>query len=269
MPRWGGRRGRPPGEVRRSGPPGEERWWVPADQVEVERPLLHRTDLGRRWAPAPMLNNAERLDPLGDDPASAHIRAARVARRLTALDEGQALRRRDRVLVVLRVERFADDEAGPGAGDPAPPAADPGVAGGTPPERHADGLAARHRKLWRAHAEAALDATWRQRWEERELPAGWIEARWVEVGERPAALRASGHAGEPDAVAGLVDWVRIEDHTDPTGHRGVHLYEHLSIWADPTLVTLTARHPLEVDAADQVAEAAVLVAGRLLARRDR
>ncbi|MFN8018314.1 MAG: hypothetical protein U0P45_09335 [Acidimicrobiales bacterium] len=134
---------------RRSGPAGEERWWDPADQAEVEAPLLGRRDLGKGWTALDMVNNAERQDPFGDDPASAAVRAAREARRLTGLDEGRAWRQRgDGSLVVVRVEAYAS--------------ADESV----------------HRAAWQAEGAACLDAVWRQRWKERDRLPGWIEARW-------------------------------------------------------------------------------------------
>ena len=68
-----GRRRTPPGQ-RRTGPAGEEHWWDDADQAFVEAPFLATRDLGRGWQTVPMPNNAERLDPHGDDEHSAAIR---------------------------------------------------------------------------------------------------------------------------------------------------------------------------------------------------
>ena len=151
---------------RRSGPPDETRWWVPADQRVAESALLHRRDLGRGWIPVPMVNNDERVDPYGDDDASAEMRAARDALVLTALDEGQAWRRRDDgALVVLRVEAFAGD-------------------------------AAAIRARWSDLAEPCLDAVWRQRWREREREPGWIEARWRTPSDRPDRLRPASPVEE-------------------------------------------------------------------------
>ncbi|MEZ5139953.1 MAG: hypothetical protein R2711_14655 [Acidimicrobiales bacterium] len=110
-------------------------WWDPADQAAAERPVLHHRDLGKGWHPVPMVNNLERLDPHGDDPASEAVRGARSSRRLTALDEGAAWRRRrDGALLVARVEVFAGDDE------------------------------ERHRAAWQASAAASLDAVFQARW---------------------------------------------------------------------------------------------------------
>jgi len=155
-----------------------------------------------------MLNNAERFVPFAEGPAAAAILAARAARTLTGLDEGQAWRRlKPSSLAVLRVEVYArPDEVG-------------------------------HRAAWTTDAEACLDATWRDRWAERDHPGGWIEARWVDAAERNASIGA----------APTVDWLRVEDHTDPTGGGGVALYEYLTVWGERTQATLTIRHPLDDD----------------------
>lgn len=191
----------------------------------MEGELLVAADLGRGWHEVDMVNNAERLDPLGDDEDSAVVRAARAARRLTALDEGRAWRRRrDGALAVLRVEVFA--------------AADDGA----------------HRAAWRAHAERSLDATWRQRWQERGERPGWIESRWVEEGDR-------GDGGAHDAAGlGAVDALRVEDHTDPSGRGTVTVYEHRTVWAGRLHATLTLRH-------DLTAEVPVDAGARALQRR--
>lgn len=162
-----------------------------------------------------MFNNAEQMDPLGDDPASDAVRTVRVARRLTALDEGRAWRRReDGALLVLRTEWFAT--------------ADDGA----------------HRAAWQDHGEASLDATWRRRWRERDVVPGWIEARFVGVGERTGPLHAFAEAPPGPGASGHVDWIRIEDHTDPGGAGSVTTYEHLTVWAGRAHVQLTLRHDL-------------------------
>jgi hypothetical protein len=225
-----GRRRRGPAESartgRRTGPPDEERWWDPADQALVERPLLVPADFGPGWTADPMLNNAERFEPLADDADSLAIRAARDGRGRTGLDEGRAWRRRrTATLAVLRLEVFAvaDERA--------------------------------HRAAWHHHAEASLDATWRARWAERGVVAGWIESRWVD--------RDDDGAGPADDA---VDWIRIEDHTDPSGAGRVTVYEHLTVWAGRRHATLTMRHDLDTDVS--TAAAAVLLA-RLRAETDR
>ncbi len=219
----GRRRRRAPSGVlpgRRTGPPGEVAWWDPSDQEVAERPLLGPGDLGRWWRAVPMVNNAERLEPLGDDPASLAVRAARGNRQRTALDEGRAWRRgRAGPLAVLRLEAFADADEGA------------------------------HRAAWLAHGEAALDATWRARWVERERSPGWIEARWAE----------SSGAGGGHQVPDAIDWLRIEDHTDPSGAGAVAVYEHLTIWAGRWQATLTVRHGLDEEVAVAPAATALLV----------
>lgn len=167
-----------------------------------------------------MPNNRERLDPLGDDPDSAVVRQARSERRMTGLDEGRAWRQRTHgSLAVLRVEVFADPDAGS------------------------------HRRAWRDHAVASLEATWRARWRERELVPGWIEARWIDPTTIPA--------GPSPPVGEAVDWLRIEDHTDPSGAGRVMLYQHLMLWAGRTSATLTVRHDLGLDLDPTCAGAAI------------
>lgn len=220
------------GPRRRRGPAGEERWWDADDQVLAERVLLAAADLGRGWREVPMLNNAERLDPLGEDPASEAVRAERRRRRLTALDEGRAWRHRDQGLAVLRSEVFADADDAP------------------------------HRACWQRSGEAALDATWRQRWRERDRTPGWIEARLVPPAERPDPLHAFVDA-EPQGVAAAVDWFRIEDHTDTSGDGAVTVYEHLTVWRGRCHAVLTVRHDLGLDLDDVTAAAAATIFVRL------
>ena len=99
---------------------------MPADQALAEADVLTTRSLGRGWRPVPMVNNAERLRPFGDDAASIAVEAARVRRGPTGLDEGRAWRHRDAgTLLVVRAEVYAD--------------AEPGVA-------------ASHRAAWREHA---------------------------------------------------------------------------------------------------------------------
>lgn len=186
-----------------------------------------------------MVNNVERLDPLGDDPGSAAVRAARAHRRLTALDEGRAWRQRTGgSLAVLRLEVFADaDEQ-------------------------------RHRAAWRHHAEDSLDATWRARWSERDRSPGWIESRWVDTSDRPglfdgAVGPATGEAVPAIGAHAAVDWLRIEDHTDPAGEDRVTVYEHLTVWVGRPHVTVTIRHDLDHPADDVAARAAAALWRRL------
>jgi hypothetical protein len=222
---WG-RRSAP--NRRRTGPPDEEPWWDAADQALVERPLLRHRDLGKGWIPTPMLNNLERLDPHGDDPASERVRQARAARRLTALDEGAAWRRRsDAALLVARIECFsAADEGG-------------------------------HRRAWQADAESSLDAVWRARWRERDREPGWIEARRRAPADLPDLVRPGGAGAAPGIDR--IDWCTIEDHPGVAETEVVTAYEHLVLWVDRLLVTLTLRHH-HGDAAEEVAARAAATA---------
>jgi len=221
---------------RRSGPPDEERWWDPVDQAIAERLIISRRTLGKRWLDVPMINNTERLDPFGDDPDSSAVRDARGPRILTALDEGQAWRHRDaQSLVVARVERFADgDESA-------------------------------HRAAWQRHGSASLDATWRQRWAERDRQPGWIEARWVDVGERPEPLHAFAGAPLTGGPSDAVDWIKVEDHTDPTGTGTVLMYEHLTLWAGRSHAVLVVRHELGSDVDDLIGRVVVAALDRMAA----
>jgi hypothetical protein len=198
------------GDRRRSGPPGEEHWWDDGDQAFVEQPLFSTADLGRGWQTVPMPNNVERLDPHGEDGHSAALRAEREKRRLTALDEGAAWRqRKERVLVVPRVEVFAevDDRS--------------------------------HRAAWKMLGPACLDAVWRERWRERDVAPGWIEARWKDEADVAAvAPTDDGGAG----ALGQIDWVTVEDHTTNA--------ETGTIWCGRALATVIVRHDdaLDLDA---------------------
>lgn len=212
-----GRR-RPTAGQRRTGPPGEEHWWVDADQAFAETPFLTTRDLARGWQTVPMPNNAERLDPHGDDEHSAAIRAARDHRVLTALDEGAAWRhRKERVLVVPRIEVFAD-----------------------PDDREL-------RAAWTEHGTACLDAVWRQRWRERDIEPGWIEARWKADDEIDAVAPVDD---ESRAALGQVDWITVEDQTHTAASGTIDRYEHVTVWCGRGLITATVRHDdaLDLDA---------------------
>lgn len=216
-------------DQRRSGPPGEDRWWDPVDQALAEQSLLDVRSLGRGWRPVRMVNNAERLEPFGHDPHSARVEEARQARRPTALDEGQAWRHRDAgTLAVVRSEVYADE---------------------------APGAAEAHRAAWREHAEAVLDATWRERWRERDREPAWIEARW------------RGRA-EPPHLDDRCDWLQVEDHTPAiagadVGAGTVLVYEHLTVWAGRRQVTVVVRHEVGLDLDDVVERSAAAVLGRI------
>ena len=222
---------------RRSGPPDETPWWDDRDQAFAEQDHLEPRDFGRGWLPTPMLNNGELLEPLGGDRASAEVSKARRARGLTALDEGVAWRRREgNVLAVLRVEVYAD--VGPDRGDVA------------------------HRTAWTARAEASLDATWRERWTDRGVIPGWIEARWVDPAERPEPIHVFDAATQPTGPASDIDWLRVEDHT---GDRtSVAVYEYLTVWAGRTQGTLTIRHEHTLNLDAEAAAAASALHASLL-----
>ncbi|WP_426572419.1 hypothetical protein [Aquihabitans sp. McL0605] len=232
-----GRKQKAGAEGRRTGPGGEAPWWDPEDQAFAERPLLARSDLGKGWQSVPMFNNAERLDPHGDDPASEELRTIRARRRLTALDEGAAWRlRRAGVLAVVRTEVFADD-------DPADRAA--------------------HRDAWDRLGTICLDAVWRQRWTERDRAPGWIEAL-RRRGDRPAVADLSAPAGSTEADApDPVDWITVEDQTGTVESGLVTQYEHLTLWRGRALVTLTVRHGQGDDVDDALAVAAAAVLRRM------
>lgn len=172
-----------------------------------------------------MVNNAEHVDPFGPGDAADEVRSARAQRTLTALDEGQAWRRRnDAILAVARVEVFADADQQD------------------------------HRAVWKDHAEECLNATWRARWRERDVEPGWIEAAWMRAEDRPR--EAFGDVAVDDSV----DWLVVEDHTGSD----VAVYEYVTTWCGRLHHTLTVRHALGVDLRDQIAIACRSVRGRAL-----
>lgn len=133
---------------------------MPGDQSFVQQPLLNRHDFPKGWRPTLMLNNQEVLDPYDgvEAEAAAAIRQARVARTLSALDEGVAYRARKPLLLVLRTEAFVD------------------------PDETA------HRQAWRSEGPAALTATYQARWAERDMVPSWIETTLRRPGELPAGV---------------------------------------------------------------------------------
>lgn len=223
------RRPRTTASQRRTGPDGEDHWWDDGDQAFVEQPLVQSREWGRGWRTVPMWNNAERMDPYGDDPDSDAVRQERQARRLTALDEGAAWRlRREAVLAVARVEVFAE-------------------------------VGTAHRAAWQEHGARCLDAVWRQRWHERDRVPGWIEATWKPQ-DRIDAVTADDAWRE---ALGQVDWLTVEDQTGTSETGVVTRYEHLSIWCGRALATLTVRHDDALDL-DPPAVAAAMAAYRRL-----
>lgn len=165
-----------------------------------------------------MRNNAELLDPYGPGDAADRMRAARQRRVLTGLDEGRAWRRRDGgVLLVARIEAFAEPDSGG------------------------------HRQTWQRDGARCLEDTWRERWRDRDVTPGWIEARLLDP-----------HDDD-------IDWFRVEDHTGVTGE--VVVYQHLTVWAGRVQAVLTMRHELGLDVDDVVSDAARLVGDRAAARQ--
>jgi hypothetical protein len=208
--------------------------------------VLTAKDLGRGWISVPMVNNEARREPFGHDEASLVLETVRQRRRPTGLHEGRAFRHRDSgALCVVRSEVFAD--AAPVGDEVIGPGGDPVAA---------------HRAAWAELGEAALDATWRQRWRERDRRPAWIEARWV---HRPGDR--TGPLGDP--TGGEVDWLRIEDHTPavepeaPGGAGEVTVYDYVTVWAGRRQVTLVVRHPLGLDLDDAVLAATRRVLTRL------
>ena len=210
---------------RRSGPQDEEPWWDVEDQRFAEGYLIAGRDFPKGWRPLIMVQNVERLDPWEGVDEAAALSAARLARRLTALDEGSAFRDRESSLAVLRVEVFADEDD------------------------------SEHRARWRSDAPDVLRATWRARWREREVVPGWIEVRSHE--HDPIADAGGGG----DAV----DWYEVEDHTDPSDTGDVAIHHHVTVWFGRALLTLTVRHSLGVDQSAQIAYLAERLAGRTAA----
>lgn len=102
-------------------------------------------------------------------------------------------------------------------------------------ERFATGTDHDHRQRWQRDGPVVLDAVWRARWLERDLTPGWIECRRVGGDATSAPVHQS------------VDWLRVEDHTDPSGAGDVTLYEHVTVWAGRSHAVLVVRHQLGVD----------------------
>lgn len=155
-----------------------------------------------------MINNVEVLDPYEGVEAAADVVKARAARHRTALVEGDAWRGPRRQIVVLRVEAFADRDAG----------------------------SAEHRAAWAGDGPACLVETWRQRWAERDVEPGWIEAT------------RRGDVGAD--IDDRIDWFRIEDHTDLTDPTDVSVYQHLTLWAGRGVAVVTVRHLLDTSVDD-------------------
>jgi hypothetical protein len=186
---------------RRGGPSDEHPWWDPDDQARAERVAPSRIGLPRKWKPTTMINNAEVFDPYEGIGAADALVETRDRRGRTALVEGDAWRGPRRQLAVLRVEAFADRDAG----------------------------LADHRAAWIRDGAPCLVETWKQRWTEREVEPGWIEAtRREDVDVDPR-----------------IDWLRIEDHTNLADPTDVAVYQHLTLWAGRGVAVVTVRHLLD------------------------
>jgi hypothetical protein len=107
-----------------------------------------------------------------------------------------------------------------------------------------------HRATWRRDGPSVLTSTYQARWAERDITPNWIETTI----RRPSDL--------PSDVDPRVDWLRVEDHTDPKRAGAVTIYEHLTLWCERANAVLTVRHELD----QPVEEMAVAVAHRLLNR---
>jgi hypothetical protein len=110
-----------------------------------------------------------------------------------------------------------------------------------------------HRTAWQRDGAKVLTATYRARWAEREVTPNFIETTVVEPDELPMM------DGSP------LDWLRVEDHTNPRGKATVTMYEHLTLWSGRAHVTVTLRH----DLGDLREELAGHVATMVLARLSR
>jgi len=210
---------------RRSGPPDEDQWWDVEDQTFAEGYLIAGRDFPKGWRPMIMLQNVERLDPWEGVNEAAAVSAARLDRRLTALDEGSAFRDREGSLAVLRVEVFAGEDD------------------------------TEHRARWQSDGADVLAATWRARWRERDVAPGWLEVRRHEHDPIP----------DPERGGDAVDWYEVEDHTDTSGDGDVAIHHHVTVWVGRALLTLTVRHSLGVDQEPQIAYLAERLVGRTTA----
>ena len=104
-----------------------------------------------------------------------------------------------------------------------------------------------HRALWQDLGTACLDAVWRQRWRERDVQPGWIEARWKADEDLDAVVPPDD---EGRAAFGQVDWITVEDHTNTSASGTIDRYQHLTVWCGRGLITATIRHDdaLDLDA---------------------
>lgn len=155
-----------------------------------------------------MLNNVEVFDPYEGIGSAGEIVRARAERGRTALVEVDAWRGPARQVAVLRVEAFGD--------------------------RDADATA--HRAAWQRDGAACLTETWRRRWAEREVEAGWIDV-----------VRRDDVEADPH-----IDWFRVEDHTGLEDPADVKVYQHLTVWAGRGVAVVTVRHLLDTAVDDVV-----------------
>lgn len=107
-----------------------------------------------------------------------------------------------------------------------------------------------HRAAWQADGPSVLTNTYRARWAERDVAPNWIETRVRPPSELPGDLDAR------------LDWLQVEDHTDPKRSGAVTMYEHVTLWCGRANAVVTVRHEQ-----DQHIEAlAAEIAHRLLIR---
>ncbi len=97
-------------------------------------------------------------------------------------------------------------------------------------EMFADPDETRHRAAWQANAPSVLTSTYQARWAEREVAANWIETRVRPPTELPTEI-------DP-----RIDWLQVEDHTDPKRSGTVTLYEHVTLWCGRANAVVTVRH---------------------------
>ncbi len=185
---------------------------------------MSRRDFPKAWRNRPLMNNVESIDPFAEVPEGQALAAAAYARRRTALDDAVAVAGPDLRLAVLRIEVFAD----------------------------ADDAA--HRACWQDQGPRALVALYRQRWKERDVSPGWIEARWPSF----------DWDLEP-----RVDWLRLEDHTDRRHEAGVFYYDHVWLWVGRALAGLTIRYAPGFDAESLAVGLADATLARLASFEDR
>ena len=118
-------------------------------------------------------------------------------------------------------------------------------------EAFVDPVETAHRETWRSDGPAALTATYQARWAERDVRPNWIETTIRRPGELPAGVDAR------------IDWLRVEDHTDPKREGVVRIYEHLTLWCGRPHAVITVRHEPDQHLEDMTLKVARALLGRL------